>query len=248
MRRVVDLNSDLGEGAGNDAAIMPFVTSANIACGAHAGDDETMRATIALALRHGAAVGAHPGYRDPANFGRVPLELPREELLADLRSQVAALARAASDAGAALAHVKAHGALYNQGERDETVAAIIVASVDARSGIRLFAPPGSAMERAAREVGVRVAREGFVDRAYEPDGTLRSRQLPGAVLDDPATAAAQAVSIARDGRVRAFDGSYLALEVDTLCLHGDAPAAPRVAPAVREALEAAGITVRAFAG
>ena len=247
MGGVIDLNSDLGEGAGNDAAIMPFVTSANIACGAHAGDEETMRATIALALRHGVAVGAHPGYRDPANFGRVPLHLPREELLDDLRSQVAALSAAASDAGAALVHVKAHGALYNQGERDDTVAEVIVASLDARSGVALFAPPGSAMERAAQAARIRVAREGFVDRAYELDGTLRSRRLPGAVLDDPAAAAAQAVSIARDGRVRAFDGSYLPLEVDTLCLHGDAPAAPRVASAVREALEAAGITVRAIA-
>ncbi len=244
MRLVIDLNSDLGEGAGNDAAIMPFVTSANIACGAHAGDDATMRETIALALRHGVAVGAHPGYRDRENFGRVALELPREQLLDDLRSQVAALRSAATEAGTALAHVKAHGALYNRGEREASVAEIIVESVRPWPGLRLFVPPGSAMERAARASGTPVAREGFVDRAYEPDGTLRSRRLPGAVLDDPAAAAAQALSLARDGGVRAFDGSFLALEVDTLCLHGDAPAAPRVARAVREALDAAGIAVR----
>ncbi|MFN2520062.1 MAG: 5-oxoprolinase subunit PxpA [Candidatus Limnocylindria bacterium] len=247
MSVVIDLNSDLGEGAGNDAAIMPFVTSANIACGAHAGDDQTMRETIALAVRHGVAVGAHPGYRDKPNFGRVALDIAPEELLADLRSQVGALADAAKDAGVSLAHVKAHGALYNRGERDDAIARIIVRSTGAWPGVALYAPPGSAMERAAIGAGVRVAREGFVDRAYEPDGTLRPRRLPGAVIDDPAAAAAQALAFVRDGGVRATDGSFLPLEVDTLCLHGDAPAAPRVARAVRDALDAAGVAVRALA-
>lgn len=245
----VDLNSDLGEGAGTDEAIMPLITSANVACGAHAGDEATMRATVDLAVRHGVAIGAHPGYRDRASFGRVALDLPPEALLADLRTQLEALRAVADAAGAKLAHVKAHGALYNRGERDEGIAVTIVEAVrDLDEDLLLFAPPGSALEAAARRVGIRVAREGFADRAYEPDGTLRSRALPGAVHDDPDTAAGQAVSLARDGRVRATDGSTVALEADTICVHGDTPNAPAIARAVREALVAAGIEIRPFAG
>jgi UPF0271 protein len=242
----VDLSSDLGEGAGTDDEVMPHVTSANIACGAHAGDEATMRRAVALALRHGVAVGAHPGYRDPANFGRVPLDLATDALLADLRVQLEALRLIADEAGAALAHVKAHGALYNQGERDDGVAAAIAEAVRAfDEDLVLFAPPRSAMARAAERAGLAVAREGFADRAYEPDGTLRSRRLSASVHTDPAVAAAQAVSIARDRRVRASDGGWLPLEVDTICIHGDTPNAPAIVRAVRAALAAAGIDVRA---
>ncbi len=224
---------------------MPSITSANIACGAHAGDDATIRRTIELALHHKVAIGAHPGYRDKANFGRVPLDMSRDELIADLRSQLETLRAAADAAGTRLAHVKAHGALYNQGERDDGIASAIVEAVCAfDEDLVLFAPPGSAMERAARRVGTRVAREGFADRAYEPDGTLRSRRLPASVHDDPAVAAAQAVSIAHDRRVTASDGTVLPLAVDTICIHGDTPNAPTIARAVRSALEAAGIDLR----
>ncbi len=243
----IDLNSDLGEGAGTEDAIMPLVTSANIACGAHAGDEPTMRRTVALALRHGVAIGAHPGYRDAANFGRVALEVAPDALLADVRVQLGLLRRVVGESGAKLAHVKAHGALYNQGERDDAVAATIAEAVRAfDEDLVLFAPPGSAMERAAKRLGIRVAREGFADRAYEPDGTLRSRRLPASVHTDPAVAAEQAVSIARDQRVRTSDGGTLALEVDTICIHGDGPNAPAIARAVRGALTAAGIDVRPF--
>lgn len=226
---------------------MPLVASANIACGAHAGDEPTMRRTVALALRHGVAIGAHPGYRDAANFGRAALEIAPDALLADLRAQLEALRRIAGEAGAALAHVKAHGALYNRGERDEAVAATIAEAVRAfDEDLALFAPPGSAMERAAIRLGVRVAREGFADRAYEPDGTLRSRRLPASVHNDPAVAAEQAVSIARDHRVRTSDGGTLPLEVDTICVHGDTPNAPAIVLAVRAALAGAGVEVRAI--
>ena len=246
--RAIDLSSDLGEGAGTDEAIMPFITSANVACGAHAGDEATMRGTIELAVRHGVSVGAHPGYRDPAHFGRVPLELAPEALLADLVSQLDALRAIARAAGVRLAHVKAHGALYNSGERDASVASTIVEAVRRfDEDLVLFAPLGSAMERAARDVGIRVAREGFADRAYDPDGTLRPRRLPGSVHTDPSVAAAQAVALARDGLVRASDGSDLAIEVDTICVHGDTPNAPAIARAVRAALDAAGVAVRPFA-
>ena len=244
----IDLNSDLGEGVGTDEEVMPSITSANVACGAHAGDEATMRRTIALAKEHGVAIGAHPGYRDAANFGRVALELTREELLSDLRTQLEAIQAVADVAGVRLVHVKAHGALYNRGERDDAIAAVVAEAVRAfDEDLVLYAPPGSAMERAARTIGLRVAREGFADRAYEPDGTLRSRTLPASVHADPAVAARQAVSIARDRRVTASDGSTLALEVDTLCIHGDTPGAAAIARAVRAALAFAGIDVRAAA-
>jgi UPF0271 protein len=207
-----------------------------------------MRRTVELAVAKGVAVGAHPGYRDPANFGRVAIEMSREALLDDLRKQLEALREIAHAAGARLAHVKAHGALYNTGERDDEIAGAIVEAVRAfDEDLVLFAPPGSAMEREARRVGIRVAREGFADRAYEPDGTLRSRRLANAVHADPAVAAAQAVSIARDRTVRTSDGGTIPLEVDTLCVHGDTPGAPAIGRAVRAALASAGIEVRPFA-
>jgi UPF0271 protein len=230
-----------------DAEVMPLITTANVACGAHAGDEATMRETVALAKRHGVAIGAHPGYRDPANFGRVPLEMPGDALREDLRAQIEALRAIATAAGTHVTHVKAHGALYNRGERDDAIAGTIVAAMrEVDPELVLVATPGSSMARAAAKAGSRVAREGFVDRAYEANGTLRGRRFPGAVHTDPAVAAAQAVALARDGTVRAHDGTLLRLEVDTLCLHGDTPGAPAIARAVREALAAAGIDVRPF--
>lgn len=244
--RAIDLNSDLGEGAGADEAIMPAITSANVACGAHAGDLGTMRATVRLALGHGVAIGAHPGYRDPANFGRVPLDLPRAALFSDLVTQIEGLQGVADEAGARVTHVKAHGALYNRAERDPEVASVIAeATRTVGADLVLFAPPGSAMEAAARAVGLRVAREGFADRAYEPDGTLRARRLPASLHIDPAVVAAQALSLARDGGVTASDGSFLRLEVDTICVHGDTPNAAAIVRAVREALGGAGVRVAA---
>lgn len=244
----IDLNSDLGEGAGSDDAIMPHITSVNIACGAHAGDAATMRRTVELALRSGVAVGAHPGYRDPANFGRVALDLDPAELRADLRRQLEELRAIAHAAGARLAHVKAHGALYNRGERDDAIATVIAGCVrEFDEDLAVYAPPGSAMAHAAEGAGLLVVREGFADRGYEPDGTLRSRRLPGSLHSDPAVAAAQAVSIARDRAVATSDGRTIALEVDTLCVHGDTPGAAAIVRAVRDALAAAGVEVRASA-
>ena len=245
--RSIDLNSDLGEGAGHDDLIMPLITSANIACGGHAGDEATMRATVELALRHGVAIGAHPGYPDRESFGRLPMSLDPLVLIEEVSAQIRALAAVAASAGAALAHVKAHGALYNQAERDPAIASSVATAIydDARgAALTVFAPPGSAMLAQALAMDLRVAREGFVDRAYEADGTLRSRRLPGALHTDPGIAAAQAVSFVREGGVRAHDGTFVPLAVDTLCLHGDTPGAPRIADAVREALAREGIAVR----
>jgi UPF0271 protein len=240
----IDLNSDLGEGAGTEGAIMPFITSVNIACGAHAGDARSMAETLRLAKANNVAAGAHPGYRDPANFGRTPLDIPPIELEADLVLQIAALSAIAKSEGVRLTHVKAHGALYNTAYHDEDVAAAIVRAVERSDReLVLFVFPGSAVERAARAAGLRVAREGFIDRAYEPDGTLRSRTHADALITDPARAAAQAVSFMVDGGVAARDGTFLELGVDTLCVHGDTPGAPAILRAARAALVSAGVRV-----
>ena len=249
MRGSVDLNSDLGEGAGTDPAIMPLITSANIACGGHAGNESTMRSGVELAMRSKVAVGAHPGYPDRERFGRVALDMPASELSEAVRRQIDAIVGIASRLGARLSHVKAHGALYNQAERDPAVARTILMGIRAASGgsdLVVFAPPGSAMHREAEGMGMRVAREGFIDRAYEPDGTLRPRTLAGALITDPAAAAAQALSFVRDGGTRATDGTFLELEVDTVCVHGDTPGAPEIARAVREAFAAAKVKVAPF--
>ncbi|HEV2249730.1 MAG TPA: 5-oxoprolinase subunit PxpA [Candidatus Limnocylindria bacterium] len=241
----IDLNSDLGEGAGTEAAIMPLITSANIACGAHAGDERSMRETLQLAIANKVAPGAHPGYRDPASFGRLALDIPADELTADLVVQIDALRKIARSEGTDLAHVKAHGALYNTAQLDEGVAAAIVAAVrQAVPRCVLFVFPGSAVERAARAAGLRVAREGFIDRTYEADGTLRSRTHADALITDPERAATQALSFVRYGGVRARDGTFLRLDVDTLCVHGDTPGAPAILRAARAALVSADLAVR----
>ena len=244
----VDLNSDLGEGAGTEREIMPSITSANIACGAHAGDERSMRETVLLAVANGVAVGAHPGYRDPANFGRTALDIPADELITDLAAQIEALRAVARALGTDLAHAKAHGALYNTAQHDLGVAAAIVAALERSApDLVLFVFPGSAVERAARAAGLRVAREGFIDRAYEPDGTLRSRTRSDALIVDPERAAAQAMSFVRDGGVRAVDGTFLPLAVETLCVHGDTPGAPEILRAARSAIESAGATIQRIA-
>ncbi len=244
----VDLNSDLGEGAGTELAIMPLITSANIACGAHAGDDASMREAIRLANAHHVAVGAHPGYRDRANFGRTALDVPADELTADVVHQIDALRTIARSMGTEVAHVKAHGALYNTAQRDERVAAAIVAAVKATAPeLVLFVFPGSAVERVARDAGLRVAREGFIDRAYEADGSLRARTHGDALITDPEVAAEQAVSFMREGGVRTRGGTFLEQGVDTLCVHGDTPGAAKILRAARAALVAAGIGIRRIA-
>jgi len=249
---VIDLNADVGEsyGAwvmGADADLMPMITSANVACGAHAGDPITMSRTVALAMRHGVAVGAHPGYPDRDGFGRRDLAMSPAELEATLLTQLGALWAVARAGGVEMRHVKPHGALYNRAAVDPDLAACVARAV-ARfpERLTLVGLAGSALVAAGLAAGLPVASEAFADRAYEPNGSLRARSSTGAVHTDPAVAAAQAVSIARDGRVRAHDGSMLEIRADTICIHGDTPGAAAMAKAVREALEAAGIEVRAL--
>jgi UPF0271 protein len=246
--RSIDINSDLGEGAGHDVELMRFVTSANVACGGHAGDEDTMRETVALAKKHGVSIGAHPGYPDKANFGREPMKMDPLELIEEVAGQIRALVDIAKSEGATVRHVKAHGALYNQADRDTAIAKAIASGIydDARgAGLLVFAAPRSEMLDAAKAMELRIAREGFIDRAYEPDGTLRSRKKDGALHTDPKVAAAQAVSFLREGGVRAHDGTFVPLEVETLCFHGDTPGILDIAVAVRDALKREGIEVRA---
>jgi UPF0271 protein len=248
----IDLNSDVGESfgtwrLGQDEALIPHVTSVNVACGFHAGDPLVMTRTVELARANGVAVGAHPGYPDLVGFGRRNLDMTRDELHAAVMYQLGALAGIAGAAGVELQHVKAHGALYNQAAGDARLAATLVEAVARFSRNLVFVGlAGSPMLAAAVDAGLRTAAEAFADRAYEPDGTLRSRREPDAVLTDLALVAQRAVEIARDGFVRAWDGTKVELQADTICLHGDTAGAAELATAVRTALQSSGIRVLAL--
>lgn len=254
MPRTIDLNGDVGEatdphGMARDEALLPLLTSANVACGFHASDPLTIGTTVHLARRHGVAVGAHPGFPDRAGFGRRVLAVRPEECEADVIYQVGALSGFCRAAGVRLQHVKPHGALYHQASRDEGLADAVARSIRAVDpGLILVAPPGSALAAAGERAGLRVAREAFVDRGYAADGTLIPRGHPGAVIDDPRQAARQALALASEGRVRSVGGVDVSVPADTLCLHGDHPRALEIALAVREALAAAGVWVRALSG
>jgi UPF0271 protein len=249
MATRIDLNADVGESfgpwpMGADQALIPLVSSVNIACGFHAGDPLTIRRTVRLALQAGVAVGAHPGYPDLVGFGRRDMNFAEDELEAAVLYQVAALAGIVRAEGGRLAHVKPHGALYHRAAADPGVAVPMVrAVVRLDPELRLVGPPDSALLAAGTAAGLACVAERFVDRAYEVDGTLRPRGLPG-TLHTPGQAAAQAVSIARDSRVAAFDGTIIPMPAATLCIHGDTPGAAAIAAAVRDALAAAGIEVR----
>jgi UPF0271 protein len=238
----IDLNADVGEGFGSwslgeDASLIPLVSSVNVACGAHAGDPVVIERTVARARDAGVAVGAHPGYPDLAGFGRRELDMDTAELEASVVYQVGAVAAFARAAGTELRHVKPHGALYNRAARDAATADAIARAVRRVSrDLVLVGLAGSVGLDAGRAVGLSVASEAFADRAYEPDGSLRSRRAAGAVIDDPDACAGQALAIIREGRIRA----------DTLCVHGDRPGATDRARAVRAALEAAGVTIQPF--
>ena len=249
----IDLNCDCGEsyGAwtlGDDAALLQYVTSANVACGGHAGDPDVMRRTVHLAHERGVAVGAHPGYPDLAGFGRRSLPMTPEQITNSVLAQIGALAAIAHVEGAQLTHVKPHGALYNDAAINFTLAEAIayaVAVFDQK--LILVGLAGSDLIRAGEAAGLRVAHEAFADRRYEADGTLRSRSLPGAVLDDPSEAAAQALSIVTQGNAQTIDGVHVPIKAYTLCVHGDLPGAAARAAAVRKALDAAGVAVQVLA-
>jgi UPF0271 protein len=242
----LDFNCDLGEGCGSDADIVPLISSASIACGAHAGDEATMRATIRLCRDHGVAIGAHPSFEDREHFGRRELKLDRDGIARLVQSQLARLAAIAAEENARIAHVKPHGALYNLAARDRGVAdAIATAIVAFDASLMLYGLSGSQLTTAGEAAGLRVAHEVFAERAYDADGTLAPRGTPGAVIDDLDMALAQVRSLLRDGVVVARDGSRVALRADTLCLHGDRADAADFARALRQALDADGVIVAA---
>lgn len=243
----IDLNCDMGEGIGHDAALLFSVTSANIACGAHAGDEAVMRETVRAAVRKGVAIGAHPGYEDRANFGRREMNLSPDHLRAQIEEQLLTLSEIVQNEGGIMTHVKPHGALYNQAALDGGIAETIAETVhDFDPSLYLVGLAGSELIAAGRRAGLRVAREGFADRSYRPDGTLTPRSEPGALITDPEIAARRALKMASSARVLSDDGPEIALEIDTICIHGDSPGAPVLARQLRVALTEAGIEVRPF--
>ncbi len=249
MGQRVDINADLGEGYGAytfgmDEEMMPVITSANVACGAHAGDPVIMRDTVRRALQSDTAVGAHLGYPDLWGFGRRHVDLSAEQLYSFLVYQLGALQALAGSLGASLQHVKPHGALYNEAAGSADLSAVVCDAIcDFDDNLVLFAPAGSTTVRVARDRRLRVAEEGFADRAYTAQGTLVPRDQPGAVIQDPGEVASRAVMLAR-GEIPTAEGGTLKLNIDTICLHGDTPGAVRIARRVRHELEESGIKVQ----
>ncbi len=250
---MIDLNSDLGEGfgawsMGDDAALLDIVSSANIACGFHAGDPRHMARTVAAAAERGVTIGAHVSYPDRVGFGRRDMSLTAEEITTDVLYQIGALEAFARTAGTHIAYVKPHGALYNRMAVSELEAhAVVEALRRYGSGLHLLTLPGSVAQRAAEEASIPVVIEAFADRAYTREGRLVSRREPGAVIHDPQTVVERVVRLVREGRVRSHDGVDIPLNARTLCLHGDTPGAVALARAIRQGLEDAGVEVRAFA-
>ncbi|WP_328604575.1 LamB/YcsF family protein [Amycolatopsis sp. NBC_00345] len=248
----MDLNSDLGEGfgawkMGDDEAMLDIVTSANVACGFHAGDPGVMRRVCERAAERGVTIGAHVGYRDLAGFGRRALDIAPEDLADDVLYQIGALDAFARAAGSRVRYVKAHGALYNKAAVDPDQAAALVEGVRRYgSELALLCPPDSEMLHAAVAAGVTGHAEAFADRAYTPSGQLVSRKEPGAVLHDAAAVAARAVTMATTGEVLDASGGKLMMRADSLCVHGDTPGAVELARQIRESLEAAGVTLAPF--
>ena len=236
----IDLNCDLGEGAGHDAALMPLITSANIACGAHAGDLATMCETVALARQHGVVIGAHPGFCDRENFGRRELVLTPAEIRATVREQIELLLTLSP-----VRHVKPHGALYNMAARDAAIAETIADAVhEIDPALIIFAPANSELARASRTRGLRVSNEVFADRTYRRDGSLTPRSEPGAVIHDERVAVAQVLRMIREGVVRATDGTDIPIVADTVCVHGDGPSPVEFVRRLRTECAAAGIELR----
>ena len=248
-RLTIDLNSDVGESfgpysMGHDEELFPFITSANIACGFHAGDPSTIRKTLDLAARHGVSVGAHPGYPDRLHFGRVPIPYGADEVSDFILYQVGALQLMAERAGLQLQHVKLHGALYHAAAQDRMLAEkFLDAMVRLHNSYIIVGPPDSLLQREAEDRGLDYAPEGFADRGYSDQGKLLPRGTAGSLLTDPEKAAEQAVQIVRERHVTSTSGIKLDLKVMTLCIHGDTPGSPEIAQAVRKSLESAKISV-----
>lgn len=241
----IDLNADLGEGAPDDAELLALVTSANIACGWHAGDARLMQHTVSAALSRGVAIGAHPSYPDRENFGRIEMQLPPDAVRADVIYQVGALSALVRAAGGRLHHVKPHGALYNQAARDPALADAIVDAIRAVDpGLAVYGLAGGELLRAAERAGLRPVAEVFADRGYRADGSLVPRSQPGALIHDTQAAVARSLRMVQEGVVQAVTGETVPIQAQTLCLHGDGPHALAFARALRTALTAAGVALQ----
>lgn len=250
---IIDLNSDLGESfgpwpMGDDTAMLQIVTSANIACGFHAGDPAGILTVLREAAKRGVAVGAHVGYRDLVGFGRRNMDPSSAELVGDTIYQIGALQGLARAAGTSVRYVKPHGALYNTIADDARQAADVIAAIKAIDpSLVLMALAGAPIVAQARQAGLTVVCEAFADRAYNADGSLVSRRLPGSVIHDPAAVAARMLRMVTEGRVTAIDGTDITLEAQSICIHGDTPAAVAIARTLRETLEAHGVKLTSFA-
>ncbi|PCE25978.1 hypothetical protein BWP39_15730 [Paraburkholderia acidicola] len=242
--KAIDLNVDMGEGFGNDIALLEFATSVNIACGWHAGDAATMRRTAAAALKRGVAIGAHPSYSDRENFGRVVLNVTTDEIYTGVLYQIGALAAIVKGLGGHVSHVKPHGALYNEAERDENVADAIVRAVrDHDSSMAVFGLAEGQLVDAARRAGLTAFDEVFADRGYTAEGKLVPRNEPGALIEADADALQQVLEMVRHQHVKSVSGGYVSVRPDTVCLHGDGEHALTFAQEIRAALRSEGVTV-----
>jgi UPF0271 protein len=246
--KVIDLNCDMGEGAGDDAQIIPLVSSVNVACGFHAGGPDVMHQTVRLARKHGVAVGAHPSYPDRAGFGRRFMAASHEEVRDDVTYQIGALWAFCRAEGVPLTHVKAHGALYNAAAQDPALAlAICEATRDVDPALTVVCLARSPMVEVARGLGVRCAEEAFADRAYTSAGSLVPRGTPGAVIRDPEKVGERVSMMVRERRVVAIDGAVIPIDPETICVHGDTPGAAQLVAAIRARLEADGVSLQSLA-
>ncbi|MBO6523706.1 MAG: 5-oxoprolinase subunit PxpA [Balneolaceae bacterium] len=249
MQKHVDLNCDLGEwkskdGAKLDEAIMPFISSCNVACGGHIGDEESMRATIRLAQKHGVALGAHPGYPDPENFGRVVMDITPDLLKDSIIGQINRLKKCLEEVGVELHHVKPHGALYNQAVKDKATSEIVISAIkQASPGIKVYLPEGSFSSIMAKEEGLEVIYEVFADRAYEDDLRLRSRALPDAVLHNETDVITQLRHLILEGKVLTYSGVKKPIKAETICLHSDTPGAITLAQTINTFLRKHGVAI-----
>ncbi len=245
--RSIDLNCDMGEGCPNDAELMNYVSSVNIACGYHAGDTETMKQTVNAALVKQLAIGAHPGFPDRNNFGRTPMSLPLETLYDIVSEQIELLQQVCRSSGTRLHHVKPHGSLYNQAARKTEIAAVIARAVhDSDSRLVLYGLSGSVSISEAEKYGLATASEAFADRTYRPDGSLTPRTDPNALISDSAIASAQALSMEATGTVTAVNGSIVRVRADTICIHGDGEHAVEFARAISTGLRERGIQIQSI--
>jgi 5-oxoprolinase (ATP-hydrolysing) subunit A len=243
----IDLNGDMGEGMGHDAAMMPFISSANIACGYHAGNEATLKKTIELCLKHNVAIGAHPGFADKPNFGRTPIYLTQTELYQLILEQLAIMQKCCDESEAILHHVKPHGALYNMAALDEQMSLIICKAVyDFNPQLIFYGLSGSAMITAAKAVGLAVAQEAFADRTYQADGALTPRWQPNALITEPRQAVNQVMQIITQQSVTATGGEIISIEADTICLHGDGEHAVDLARDINQALVRNGVSIKSI--